>query len=189
MNTNGDNVLDTDDRVVLGTPFADFLWGFSNSVKYKGFDLSVLIQGSQGGQLINGDANYNETKRFNNNFLENRWVSEMFPGDGKTPYFTNGPDWMVSDHVLEDTSYASLRNVILGYTIPKKQINRLGISGVRVYAAADNLLYLMGKDYRGINPEARVISGNLYSSPLVGGYQRGAFPLMRTFTFGLDINF
>lgn len=189
VDTNGDRVVNTDDRVVLGTPFPDFTWGFSNAFKYKGFDLNILVQGSQGGKLINGDAYYNETKRFNKNYnSDNRWLSEMYPGDGKTPYFTSGADWMVSDHVLEDASYISLRNVILGYTVPKKSIKKLGINAVRVYASADNLAYFMGKGYRGINPEARVTS-NQYQSPLITGYQRGAFPLMQTFTFGLDFNF
>lgn len=187
--TNGDNIVNTDDRVVLGTPFPDFTWGFSNAFKYKSFDLNVLVQGSQGGKVINGDAYYNETKRFNKKFNSNdRWLSAMYPGDGNTPYFTTGADWMVSDYVLEDASYISLRNVILGYTLPKKSLKKYGLNTVRVYASADNLAYFMGKGYRGINPEARVTS-NAYSSPLVTGYQRGAFPLMQTFTFGLDLNF
>lgn len=187
--TNGDNIVNTDDRVVLGTPFPDFTWGFSNSFKYKNFDLNVLIQGSQGGKLVNGDLYYQETKKFNKKINSNdRWLSEMYPGDGKTPYYTSGLDWMVSDYVLEDASYISLRNVILGYTIPKKSLKKLGLNAVRVYASADNLAYFMGKGYRGINPEARVTS-NAYSSPLISGYQRGSFPLMQTFTFGLDLNF
>ncbi|RZK74904.1 MAG: SusC/RagA family TonB-linked outer membrane protein, partial [Pedobacter sp.] len=186
---NGDNVIDVNDRVVLGDPFPDFIWGITNNFKFKGFDLNVLLQGSQGGKLINGDANYNESKRFNANYnTDSRWLSEMHPGDGKTPYAFNGVDWMISDYVIEDASYISLRNVILGYTIPQKTIKKLGVNSVRVYAAADNLLYFMGKDYKGINPEARTTS-SAYSSPLVSGYQRGAFPLLRTFTLGLDFNF
>lgn len=190
FDVNGDNRIDVNDRVPLGDPFPDFIWGISNNFKFKGFDLSVLLQGSQGGKIVNGDANYNEAKRFNKNFnTENRWLSDMYPGDGKTPYFTVGQaQWMVSDYVLEDASYISLRNVILGYTIPKTSLKKLGVNSVRAYAAADNLLYFMGSNYRGINPEARVTSGP-YSSPLISGYQRGAFPLMRTFTLGLDINF
>jgi hypothetical protein len=183
-----DGVIDQDDRTVLGTPFPDFIWGFSNTVKFKGFDLNVLVQGSQGGKIVNGDANYNESKRLNRKFTDNRWLSEAFPGDGKTPYFTNGFNWMLTDYVLEDASYLSLRNVIIGYTLPPSMTTKARLKALRVYASIENLAYLMGKDYRGINPEARVTS-NQYASPLISGYQRGAFPLMRTFTFGLDINF
>ncbi len=193
VDRNNDNKINEDDRTVIGSPFPDFIWGVTNNLKYKSFDLSVSIQGSQGGKLINGDAYYTETKKFNRNFNnENRWVSEMFPGDGKTPYYTNGADMMLTDYVVEDASYASLRNVIVGYTFPSKTVKKAGLSGLRLYASADNLLYLMGKDYRAINPEARTTSTtetNPYYSPLVDGYQRGAFPILRTFTFGIDLNF
>src|SRR5690606_20066992 len=127
-------------------------------VKVRNFDLSILIQGSQGGKVINGDANYNETKRLNTNFTENRWLSEAFPGDGKTPYFTNGFNWMLTDYVLEDASYVSLRTVILGYTLPENMTTKARLKALRVYASVENLAYLMGKDYRGINPEARTTS-------------------------------
>ncbi|MGC4232300.1 MAG: TonB-dependent receptor [Niabella sp.] len=185
---NGDKKIDQDDRVALGSPFPDFTWGFNNTIRYKNFDLYFLFQGSQGGKLINGDLNYNETRRFNSQVVANRWVSPMFPGDGKTPYFTNGENWMLTDYVMEDASYMSLRNVILGYKIPEAVLKKGAIKSMRLYFAGDNLWYLMGGNYRGINPEARSTSG-VYSSPLISGYQRGAFPVMRTYTIGLDINF
>lgn len=188
VDVNGDNKIDVNDRTALGSPFPDFTWGINNTFKYKGFDLNILIQGVQGVKLINGDANYNESRRYNENFNKNRWISAANPGDGKTPYYTNGENWLLTDYVIEDGSYAALRNVILGYTIPSKFTKKLGVTGIRVYSSADNLLYLMGKSYRGINPEARATSSQ-YSSPLVDGYQRGAFPISRTYTFGIDVNF
>lgn len=188
VDVNGDNKIDINDRTTLGSPFPDFTWGITNTFKYKGFDLSILLQGVQGGKLINGDANYNESRRYNVKFNENRWISAANPGDGKTPYYTNGENWLLTDYVLEDASYASIRNVILGYTIPQKFSKKLGLSGIRIYSSVDNLLYLMGSSYRGINPEARATSSQ-YSSPLIDGYQRGAFPIARTYTFGLDVNF
>ena len=190
VDVNGDNVIDVRDRVPIGSPFPDFLWGFNNTLRYKNWDLNILAQGQQGGQLVNGDHNYNEARRFNKNVnTDNRWVSPMFPGDGKTPYFTNGENWMLTDYVVESATYASLRNVILGYRVPEgTNLKRFGLNSLRVYASAENLLYLMGNNYRGINPEARSTSSE-YASPLINGYQRGAFPLMRTYTFGIDINF
>lgn len=189
--TDGNKTIDANDRVVLGTPFPDFIWGFNNTLRYKNFDLSFLFQGSQGGQLINGDLYYNETKRLNKNVnTENRWLSAKHPGDGNTPYFTNGADWMLSDYVMEDASYMSLRNLILGYKLPERiNTKRLGISSLRIYGSADNLWYRMAKNYRGINPEARATGSQYGNNPLIGGYQRGAFPLMRTFIIGIDLNF
>ncbi len=189
VDTNGDNKIDENDRVVIGSPFPDFTWGVTNSFKFKKFDLTVSIQGSQGGELFNGDANYNETKKFNRYFNnDNHWVSDMFPGDGQTPYYNNGVNMIFTDYVVEDASYASIRNVILGYTFPNSKIKQVGLSSLRLYASADNLWYIMGTNYRGINPEARSTSSS-YSSPLIDGYQRGAFPVLRTFTFGIDLNF
>lgn len=188
VDVDGNNHIDQNDRTIIGNPFPDFTWGITNTVKYKNFDLSILFQGVKGGQLINGDLNYNESKRFNRKLTENRWLSEMYPGDGKTPYFTNGINMMLTDYVVENASYASLRSAILGYTFNQKKLNRLGIKALRIYTSGENLIYLMGKGYRGINPEARTISGE-YDNPLISGYQRGGFPLMRTYTFGLDFNF
>ncbi len=187
---NEDNKIDVQDRTIIGSPFPDFIYGLTNTFKYKNFDLNILIQGSQGGDLINGDLYYNESKKWNRNFTDNRWVSAANPGDGKTPYFTNGiaADLLLTDYAVEDASYAYLRNVILGYTFQKNVLKKLKVNNVRLYATADNVFFITGKTYRGINPEARLTSSS-YSSPVIAGYQRGGFPVNRTFTFGLDVNF
>lgn len=152
--------------------------------------MNILIQGSQGGELINGDLFYNESKRQNVNYIKNRWVSAANPGDGKTPYFTNGiaADLLLTDYGVESASYAYLRNIIVGYTLPASAAKKLKISSLRLYASVDNVWFLTGSSYRGINPEARVTS-SAYASPVVAGYQRGGFPVNRTYTFGLDFNF
>lgn len=190
VDINGDNKIDVNDRTVIGKPFPDFTWGVTNSFKFKGVDLTFLIQGSQGGQLVNGDLFYNESKKLNRNFTDNRWVSAANPGDGKTPYFTNGiaADLLLTDYAIENASYAFLRNVIVGYTFPRTWLKKTKFNTVRLYAAADNVFFVTGKSYRGINPEARMVS-SAYSSPVISGYQRGGFPVNRTITFGLDVNF
>ncbi len=189
-NMNGDNKIDADDRVVLGDPFPDFTWGITNTFTWQNFDFSFLFQGVQGIQLINGNIFYNEQLRFNKAYTNNRYVSPMFPGDGKTVYSntTSGGDLTLTDYVIEDGSYASLRDLTLGYKLPSQLVKKIKISDVRAYFSAQNILYLMAKDYRGINPEARRTSSQ-YNSPLIDGYQRGAFPLNRTFTLGVDIVF
>lgn len=188
VDVNGDSKIDVDDRTVIGNPYPDFTWGIHNSFNYKGFDLGFLIQGVQGGSLVNGDANYNETKRYNKNYNQNRWISPMFPGDGKTPYSTNGFNWMLTDYVVEDASYYALREVLFGYTLPANWTKKARLSSMRLYFSAQNLYFHSASGYRGINPEARNDSGP-YSTPLVNGYQRGGFPMPRTFLFGVDLNF
>lgn len=188
VDLDGNDTLDTRDRTVIGTPYPDFTWGVSNTFSYKNFDLSILVQGSQGGQLVNGDPNYNETKRINRNYNTNRWLSPLYPGDGKTPYSTVGFNWMLTDYVVEDASYYAVREVIIGYTFPAKWMKRVGLNSARVYFSAQNLYYHFADSYRGINPEARFSSG-VYANSLYDGYQRGSYPLPKTFLVGIDLNF
>lgn len=188
VDVNGDKVIDDKDRVVTGSPYPDFTWGITNNVTYKNFDLSFMFQGINGAELVNGDPNYNETKRYNKNYNNNRWLSPMFPGDGKTPYSTVGFNWMLTDYVIEDASYYTLREVIIGYTLPIKVTKAIRMNSMRVYFSAQNLYFGFGKGYRGINPEARFTSGP-YAIPQVDGYQRGSYPIPKTILFGIDVNF
>ncbi|MDL2303578.1 SusC/RagA family protein, partial [Dysgonomonas sp. OttesenSCG-928-D17] len=190
VDTNGDGIVNAEDRVVTGSPFPDFTWGITNTLSYKGFDFSLLIQGVQGVDVINGDQYYNDFLKINKKFINNRWVSPANPGDGKTPYYTNGMQRILTDYVVEDGSYIAFRDIQLGYRLPAATVKKsLGLQGVRFYAGIQNLLYIMASDYKGINPESRYNSASPYNSPLVDGYQRGGYPLQRTFTIGVDITF
>ena len=188
VDMNGDGKIDNSDRTDLGNPYPKFNWGITNNFKFKGFDFSFLIQGVQGGKLINGDPNYNESRRTIRIYNQNRWISAAHPGDGMTPYSTNGFNWMLTDYVIEDASYFSLREVNLGYTLPSSTIKRLKINSMRFYLSAQNLYFHMADGYRGLNPEGRFSNGP-YSSVLIDGYQRGSFPIPQTITAGIDINF
>lgn len=192
VNSNGDNAINPDDRVILGTPFPDFTYGITNTFNYGRFDLSFLIQGVQGGKIIDGNMNYNETLRTTANYLANRWVSPSYPGDGKTTFdkTTSGGDLCLTDYVIQDASYAALRDLTFGYKVSDRISKSIKLSSLRIYFSASNLIYLMGKDYKGTNPEARFTTGPYSSAfPLVSGYQRGTYPLSRSFIFGVDINF
>lgn len=188
VDIDGNKILNDDDRTILGNPYPDFIWGITNNFTYKDFDLSFFFQGSQGGSVIVGDANYNESKRYNKNFNTNRWVSPAFPGDGKTPYSTLGINWMLTDYVVEDASFYALREILVGYTLPEKWAKRAKISSLRVYFSGQNLFYHKAAGFRSLNPEARN-TGGLYSSTQIDGYQRGAFPVQKTLLFGIDFNF
>lgn len=188
VDINGDNRIDNDDRTVIGNPYPDFTWGFTNTISYKAVDLTFTWQGVQGGELINGDPNYSETRSKNKNYTTNRWISPQNPGDGKTPYEDVGFNWLLTDYVVEDASYFALREVNIGYTLPSTMVKRIGLSNLRLYASGQNLFFHTASDYRGINPEGRSTSGP-YASAIVAGYQRGSFPIAKTIIIGLDINF
>ncbi len=189
VDVNGDNKLDNNDRTVLGNPYPDFIWGFTNNFSYKGFELSIFLQGSQGGKLINGDPNYNESGRTLPAYNTGRWVSAANPGNGKTPVTRGtGFNWMLTDYVMEDASYWSLREVNLSYAFKSSITKKLKLNGLRFYVSAQNLLFHSAANYRSLNPEGRFKSGP-YSSVLIDGYQRGAFPIPQTFLVGIDVNF
>jgi TonB-linked SusC/RagA family outer membrane protein len=188
VDLDGNGILNADDRTVIGSPYPDFTWGVSNNFKYKAFDLSFMFQGVEGGSLINGDPNYLEIRRTVKAYSTNRWLSPAFPGDGQTPYSSNGFSWLLTDYVVEDASYVALREILVGYSLPNKLTKRAGIKGLRIYLTGQNLFFKTAKGYRGLNPEARFQTGP-YNTPLIDGYQRGSFPVSRTFLFGLDLNF
>ena len=98
-----------------------------------------------------------------------------------------GYDMLLTDYPLQDGSYVCLRNVIMGYTFSKKEL-RNKLDGLRIYLTGYNLAYLWSKDYKGVNPESRMLSG-VYSSPMISGYQRGGFPVTTTITLGVDVKF
>ncbi len=144
VDINGDNTIDLNDRTVIGNPYPDFTWGITNSFNYKDFDLSFTFQGVQGGQVMNGDGFYNEARKYNNAFIANRWISPANPGDGKTPYFTNGYTnaWTQSDYLIRDASYFALRDLLIGYTMPTKWATKIKLNSFRVYCSAQNLSYV-----------------------------------------------
>jgi len=192
VNTNGDNTIDPNDRVVLGTPFPDYTYGITNTFNFFNFDLSILIQGVKGGKIIDGNMTNNASLRTTAAYLVNRWVSPSFPGDGNTTFdkTTSGGDLELTDYVMQDASYASFRDITLGYMVPEKISKRFKLNSLRAYFSASNLFYFMAPGYKGINPETRKTTGPYSSAfPLVSGFQDGTFPLSRSFIIGVDINF
>lgn len=183
-------IIDAYDRDVLGSPFPTLTWGMTNTFTFYGFDVSFMLQGVAGVTVLNGDAYYQETKKINKAYTTNRFISADHPGDGRTPTFANGNgmQWELTDYLLQNASYGALKDVTVGYRFNKKQLRPIRLNTLRLYFSGQNLLYVWGKSYKGINPEARYTS-NQYSSPLVDGYQRGGFPIQRTFTVGLEIGF
>lgn len=185
---NNDGVLDDNDRVALGDPYPSFTWGMTNSFRIGNFDITILLQGVQGVTVLNGDVFYNESHKYNKAYLKDRWVSDSYRGDGKTPYGKTGYNLMLTDYPLQDASYLCVRDVTIGYTFPKRIASKLHLGGLRLYVTGTNLAYLWSDDYKGVNPESRFTSSQ-YESPLISGYQRGGFPLTSTVTFGIDLNF
>lgn len=183
VDINGDGVINADDRTVIGNPFPDFIWGFTNFFKYKDFDLNLTFQGSQGADVVYGLGYYLEIAQNQREFVEGQWFNENFPAS--KPAARTGVPFLETDYTVQDASYISLREVALGYNIPKKTVKKLGFENIRLYVLGQNLIYITADDYTGLNPEALRDLNN----PLISGYQRGVTPVQEQLALGLNVSF
>ncbi|MGN7723708.1 TonB-dependent receptor [Chitinophaga sp. 22620] len=185
---NKDGKIDANDRTIIGNNQPDFIYGLNNTFTYKNIDLSIAIQGTQGGQILNLSRRFFDNLEGGGNNLSvalDRWRSPENPGNGKVPRAnarTTGNNNAVSSRWVEDGSYLRIQNVSLGYKLPKSVINRLKLQQVRIYASAQNLY--TWSDYLNFNPEV-----SNYEGALTGGVDYGSYPLARTVTFGINIGF
>jgi TonB-linked SusC/RagA family outer membrane protein len=174
---NGDGRITDADRTIMGNPTPKFIFGVSNNFTYKGFDLNVLVNAQQGGELYSLIGRsidrpgmgylYNHASKWNN-----RWKSEAEPGDGKTPSITAQNSSLLDSRWLYSSDYIRIKNVTLGYTLPKSRV----YSSARVYLALENA-YIWHNYTGGFSPEALQ----------VGGFDNGSYPQARTYTVGFNL--
>ena len=191
FDANADGVIDANDRVIVGHPNPNYIYGITNNFKYKNFDLTVLVQGQTGGSLYSlfGRSVNRTGTGFSDNVLgtwENRWRSASDPGDGQIgkAHSTFGriknTDWLYS------SDYVRVRNITLGYNLGNA-LKIKQIQGARIYLSAENFF---GKDKYdgGFNPEATNTSFSGSSQfPESGDY--GGLPLAKSLIFGLNFTF
>lgn len=184
--TNGDGIIDDDDRRIVGHNNPDFTWGMTNMFQYKNFNLSVFIDGEWGNDLIN--ILLKETGQSRGNVLAfwlDRWKSPEDPGNGKVPRAAVTDNLTTaSTFWMKNASFARIRNITLGYTFPAKITNKIkGISNARVYFSAENVISF---DHYFGSPQTAAQSNN----PLAPGIDAiNTYPLARSFTLGLNLSF
>lgn len=181
---NGDGVVNTLDRTIIGNPNPDFTGGFSNNFTYKGFDLNLFFQYAVGQDVFNANRIIFEgAGRIHQNMFASyldRWTPE---NQNNTYYRVNGSgpiDFGYSTRVVEDGSYLRLKTVALGYNFPLKTTH-VKLSSLRVYVSAQNL-YTWTK-YKGFDPEV-----SAFDSALTPGFDYSVYPRARTITFGLNLS-
>ena len=187
VDQNGDGQITYEgDYVKLGSATPDFYWGLSTNATYKAFDLSLQFQGSQGAEVYNIDPIYWKSQ------FGNR-VRDSFDANDDGIADANGQHYVQTRNAhgsgIQDASYLALRNLTLGYTLNSDLSNKVGLSSVRIYGAATNLLYVFGDNYTSFNPEGVETTNGGYLGPTTYGYQEGASPVVRSFTLGLNVNF
>ncbi|UXX78261.1 SusC/RagA family TonB-linked outer membrane protein [Reichenbachiella carrageenanivorans] len=180
VDLNGDGIISDADKTILGDPYADVLWSVTNEFKIGAFDVSFMFQGSYGGQIKNIGDEY-----FYTWWLGATTSPQQMVDDGFVSHTSFIQPKVQTDQVVQDAGYVSLRNVNIGYRLPKELVAKAGLTGVRVYASGQNLFYITSNEYHGFNPEYIDNDNN----PRQYGSQRAGTPIFRTLAFGLSVDF
>lgn len=215
---NNDGKIDENDKTNIGSPMPKFTFGWTNTFRYAGFDLTLFINGTYGNKIFNylnmktthmNSAWANQQKDvLDRTKLEiidptkdysagvevdgltvwNAWddATNLRAVEGRLPRATlNDPNDndRISDRYIEDGSYIRLKNVTLGYTLPKDITSMLHLDNVRAYVNIQNVATLT--KYTGYDPEigASSASANVY------GLDNGRYPSPMTWSFGLNVTF
>ena len=178
--SNGDGVINFDDRTNVGSPLPDFTMGFNFNIKYGNLDFAAYSYASIGNDMVrNYERSLSDLNKLN--YVLGRWT-----GEGTSNYVprvttsatTNN---LFSDYFVEDASFFRIQNVQLGYTINRSFTDKVGISKLRLYSSVNNV-YTFTK-YRGFDPTAS------NGAAIGNGIDNGFYPTSRVFILGVNLNF
>ena len=177
---NNDGVINDSDRTVIGNPNPSWLFSMNNSLSYKGFELSVFLQGIAGNKIYNANnidntgmaAAYNQTTD-----VLKRWQGEGTSNSMPRAVFGDpNQNTRVSDRFVENGSYLRLKNITLSYTFPEQWLQKAQIENARLSLSCENVATITG--YSGFDPEVGI-----------NGIDQNRYPISRTFSLGLNFNF
>ena len=177
VDTNGDGRITSDDRTNIGNGVPDWTFGLNFDAEWKGFDFTLFFQGVKGADVF--DATFRQDIA-SANFPT--WVLQRWTGEGTSntvPTLGDSKNWVCSDMYIQDGSYLRLKNITLGYTLPRSLTNKIRISRLRLYARAENLV--TWTKYWGFDPEIGSGATSL-------GVDYGVYPQARTYTLGFNIS-
>ncbi len=193
---NGDGVINASDRTFLGSAIPKFTYGATANLSYMNFDLFVLAQGSYGNKIylqVNQDIEgfyrpFNLTMRV----YDTRWHGEGTSNTMPLVSWRDQPNNIKepSSRFLESAAYCRLKNIQIGYSLPKHLTNTLHIKGLRFYVTGENLVTIT--KYTGLDPEMH-ISNNVavekYPSDVAAGIDWGTYPSAKSYIIGANLNF
>lgn len=181
VDSNGDGTIDDNDKTYAGSGQPDFELGLNFNANYKGFDMSVQLYGSFGAEILNGNRAL-AYKTSTHQDLVHSWTPQN--PNSVVPVNRNATHDNVRSHTdywLEDGTFVRIRNIVLGYSIPKNRISKIGLNRLRFYVAAQNPLTIT--KYKGYDPE---VGGNGLSTR---GIDRGNYPVTAQVRGGLQLEF
>jgi TonB-linked SusC/RagA family outer membrane protein len=190
IDQNGDDIINADDRVVLGNSIPDFFGGLTNNFSYKGFDLSAFLSFSYGSEVYNANRIlYTSQLERDRNVLSevaNRWRTDRTDEENMAAGVTfrrwDDASQVLTDEYIEDGSFIRLQVLTLGYTLPSNITSRIGAQKVRFYVTGQNLY--TWTNYSGFDPESSTRGDGL--TPNV---DFGAYPRTRAFLGGVSLTF
>ena len=177
---NKDGKITGDDQIITGNANPSFIFGFSSNLSYKNFDLSFFVSGVQGNKIFNLSRYTFENALGGRNVVKgmvNRWSATNPNNEYASGY--QGGRIPVSDRFVENGSYIRMKNITLGYRLPKIS----GLSSARIYVSANNLFTITS--YSGYDPEVNSFGG---SNTLIG-IDNLVYPVARSLIAGLQIGF
>lgn len=185
VDTNGDGVINDDDKVYSGSGIPSLEVNINLSLDYKGFDLSAVIGSVWGHKIYNGNRYFYEGMNSGSNFLAsslNSWTESNKSTTVPRAIF-NDPNGNLkeSDRFLEKGDFVRLRQLQLGYTLPTSIVNKAHINNLRFYVSGENLFTITA--YKGIDPEFS------RASVLNTGIDKFIYPFTRMFTIGAQLSF
>ena len=184
-NNNGNS---PNTQYALGSPNPDFTYSITNNFTFKDFDLSIFLNGSQGGKILNAVKFQTEGLYglYQNQLAEasNYWTTSNPTSNIPAPRSGFGNNNLVmSDRFLENASFLRIQNVRLGYNLPSSYAKYVAMSHLKVFVSGQNL-YVFTK-YSGLDPEI----GSLNQNPVLQNIDYGRYPIPRVITFGLNAEF
>lgn len=185
---NNDGVINENDMRALGSPQPTFTYGITNSFSYKSFDLSIFLNGSQGGEILNalkyttaGLASlYQNQLSSSANFWSPSNPNSNIPAPKSG---TDNPNLKMSDRFMESASFLRIQNVNLGYNVPSSLLKTIHVSRLKAYVSVQNLYTFT--NYSGLDPEIGSTNQNVFLSNV----DLGRYPIPRTITFGINAEF
>ncbi len=181
VDQNGDGVIDDKDRVMIGNPYPDFTMGLSFNMEYKSVDFSMFWYTALGHDIFKVTRRYDLPNMNWQASVLNRWTGEG-TSDSHPRVTLDDPNMnysRVSDFHLESGDFLRLKEIQVGYTLPARLTERVGVERFRVYAAGQNLLTFT--NYSGHDPE---VGG---WSPIDYGIDRGIYPQPRVLRLGINL--